>query len=222
VLPPLNRFECYETHRRPARVYGVTTDDVFGSAVVDLKKLKRLCAPADLAGTDPTAPTDPDHLGIYTIKQTSPKFRPIRGVTVTTEFGSLTMNITKADRLLVPTAKSVLGPVDLPAMFNVDHFKCYKVAYAKFRTTGLDIEDQFDRYMIDLKKPSHLCVNVDKNGEGIPDLTQNLLCFKPIVSPGTAPPNMPPVVFTHDQFGSDSFSLYGPRDFCVPAQLTLP
>jgi hypothetical protein len=36
------------------------------------------------------------------------------------------------------------------------------------------------------------------------------------------PPQLPPLVFTHDQFGPDSYPVYGLRDFCVPAQITLP
>jgi hypothetical protein len=98
VLPPLNHFQCYETHRQPARIFGLTLDDMFGPSVVDLKKLKRICAPADKNGEDPTAATDPDHLGVFTIKQTTPRFRPIKGVTVINQFGQQTMNVVKPVR----------------------------------------------------------------------------------------------------------------------------
>ena len=222
VLPPLNHFQCYETHHGPERIFGISLDDRFGPGVVDLKKLKRICAPSDKNGEDPTAASDPDHLGVYTIKQTSPRFQPIKGVVVENQFGVQTMNVVKPDRLLVPTAKSLTGPVPLPGSFGVDHFKCYKVAYVKLRAVGIHTEDQFGAQSIDIKKPTHLCVPADKSGEGIPDLTQNLLCYKPVVSPGTLPAPRPPIIYTHDQFGPDSYPFYGLRDFCVPSTIVFP
>lgn len=65
-------------------------------------------------------------------------------------------------------------------------------------------------------------MHADKNGEGIPDLTQNLMCYKVVVSPGTLAAVLPVEVFTNDQFTSDRYRPYGPREFCVPAAVTLP
>jgi hypothetical protein len=203
-------------------VFGVTLDDRFGPGVVDLKNLKRICAPSDKNGEDPTAASDPDHLGVYTLKQRSPRFQPIKGVVVENQFGVQTMKVVKPDRLLVPTAKSLTGPVSLPDSFGVDHFKCYKVASVKLRAAGLHTEDQFGGQSIDIKKPTHLCVPANKNGEGIPDLTQNLLCYKAMVSSGTLPAPRPPIIYTHDQFGPDSYPFYGLRDFCVPSTIVFP
>jgi hypothetical protein len=222
VLPPLNHFQCYETHRAPTRIFGLTLDDMFGPGVVDLKKLKRICAPADKNGEDPTAVTDPDHLGVFTLKQTSPRFNAIKGVTVENQFGVQTMNVVKPDRLLLPTAKSLIGPPALPPSFGVDHFKCYKVAYLKLRKFGITVQDQFGLITVDIKKPTHLCVNADKNGEGIPDLTQHLMCYKVVVSPGTPAVMLPAEIFTADQFGPDVYRPYGPRELCVPSTVTLP
>jgi hypothetical protein len=168
------------------------------------------------------AATDPDHLGVFTIKQTSPKFRPVKGVVVTNQFGTLTMNVTKPDRLLVPTAKGVVAPPVMPPAFGVDHFKCYKVAYAKMRAFGISVQDQFGAITVDIKKPTHVCVNADKNGEGNPDLTQNLLCYKVVITPGTPAAQPPTQIFTVDQFKNDVYKPYGPRDFCVPSDVTIP
>jgi hypothetical protein len=222
VLPPLNHFQCYETHRPPARIFGLTADDIFGPSVIDLKKLKRVCAPADKNHEDPTAPTDPDHLGVVTIKQTSPRFVPVKGVTITNQFGTQTMNVTKPDRLLVPTAKGVAVPPAMPAEFGVDHFKCYKIAYAKMRQFNISVQDQFGSITVDIKKPTHVCVNVDKNGEGNPDLTQNLMCYKVVITAGTPPAQLPAQIFTIDQFGPDVYRPYGPRELCVPSEIELP
>jgi hypothetical protein len=65
-------------------------------------------------------------------------------------------------------------------------------------------------------------VNADKQGEGIPDLTQNLMCYKVVISPGTPAALLPPMIFTIDQFGTDTYKPYGPRDFCVPSEVRLP
>ena len=221
-IPPLNSFQCYETHRPPARIAGVTLDDDVGQSVVSLNKMKRLCAPADTNGGDPTAPEDPDHLGFFTIKQTEPRFRRVSGVTVSNQFGTKTMDLVKPDRLLVPTAKSVVGPPAMPEAFGTDHFKCYKIAYAKLRVFGVTIEDQFGGMTVDIRKPTHLCLHADKNGEGILDPIQNLMCYKVVVSSGTPPPQLPPVLYSINQFGPDSFPAYGPRDLCVPSEVTLP
>ncbi len=52
----------------------MTLTDALGSADYDVQKLPALGLPADKNGEDPTAPTDPDHLAVYTIKQTTPRF----------------------------------------------------------------------------------------------------------------------------------------------------
>jgi hypothetical protein len=75
---------------------------------------------------------------------------------------------------------------------------------------------------VDVKKPTHLCVPADKNGEGIPDLTQNLMCYKVVVSSGTPAARLPSTIFTIDQFGPDSYGVFGPRELCVPSEVRLP
>ena len=118
----------------------------------------------------------------------------------------------------MPTAKSLIGPPASPT-FTIDHFKCYRVVRLKFRRTGLKVDDQFGTTTIDLKKPNHLCVPVDKNGEGILDPTQLLMCYLPRITSGTSPAALPPTIFTENQFGPDEFSVYEPRDFCVPSTI---
>src|SRR6185369_6821117 len=123
VFPPLDHFQCYETHRPPLYLPPITLDDRFGPGVVEVKRLKRLCAPADKNGEDPTAPTDVDHLGVYTIKQTSPRFPRVPNVEVYNQFGTQVVDLTRVERLMVPTVKSLTATPPLPS-FEVDHFKC--------------------------------------------------------------------------------------------------
>jgi hypothetical protein len=125
--------------------------------------------------------------------------------------------VTRPDRLLVPTAKDMVGPPS-PLVGQFDHYKCYRVGGARFRRDNVALTTQFGSITVDLKKPLHLCAPVDKNGEGIFDSTTHLMCYQ---SKGTRPPTQP-TVFTLNQFGPDSFIFYGPRDFCVAATVTLP
>ena len=219
VLAPLDHFECYEIHRPPANLAGVTADDAFGSSVITLKKAKRLCLPADKNDEANAAPLHPEHEMYFTIKQTSPKFVPRRAITIANQFGPQTMDVVKPDRFMVPSAKDVDVPPPLPGAFVVDHFKCYKVAKLKFRRTGLKVDDQFGTTTVDLKRPKHLCAPVDKNGEGINDPSQFLMCYQPRITSGTPPADPPAKVHTVNQLGPDYFSVFGPRDFCVPSQL---
>lgn len=198
---------------------GISVTDEFGPSTITIKRHKRICAPANKNGEDPNAVNDPGHLDSYTIKQTSPRVAKIKGVTVTNQFGDLVMTVGKADRLLVPTAKSLIG--DPGALQTpLDHFKCYRTSQAKFRASGISVETQFGALTLDIKKPLHLCVPADKNGEdpAAPTHTQNLMCYQ-VHGPR---PSAQPTIFTDDQFGPDSYTFFGPRDLCVPSEVTLP
>jgi hypothetical protein len=209
---PLNHFQCYETHRPPLRLDGISLADHFGASTVRLLREKRSCAPADKNDEDPTAPLDADHLGSYTIKQTAPRFTPVRDFSVTNQFGTILLDLVRPDSLLVPSAKSHSGPIAsyTPA---IDHFKCYK-ARARFRTDDLTIDDQFGSIVAAIKRPVRYCAPVDKNGEGITDPETHLLCYQ-VRSAAGAPTH--DTLYSLNQFGSDEFTVFGPRELCVPS-----
>ncbi len=224
--PALDHFACFEIHRLPLNSTRVLTDQ-FGTSTVTIKKAKRLCAPADKNGEDPTAPSDPAHLTSYTIKQTDPPFARVGNVRVANQFGTLTVDVIKPDRLLVPTAKSLTATP--PALANpIDHFKCYKVkSTGGFSLAGVNLVTQFGGITVDIIRPLHLCVPVNKNNEdpGAPNHNQHLMCYK-VRGPR---PQVPDQVFTNNQFGTDNFAVFGPRELCVPsappcasAGITLP
>ena len=206
----LSHFQCFEIHGAPRDLAGIALTDAFGASTVTVKRAKRLCAPADKNGEDPDAPTDPEHLTAYTIKQTSPRFRRAR-VGVTNQFGAMTLEVVKPDRLLVPTAKSLTG-FPPPLANAIDHFKCYRVKGACLRAANLSVDTQFGSSTVDIKRPSHVCLPVDKNGEGIVDPAAQLTCYQ--VRGRQAVPDS---VFTTDQFGGDQLGVYGPRELCVPS-----
>ncbi len=205
------RYQCYEIHRPVMNLAGVSLVDAVGASTVTIKRAKRICAPADLDGVDPTAPLDPAHLTYYTLRQTSP-FTPATAV-VTTELGMATVKLAKVDRLLVPTAKSIVAP-PAPLATPIDHFKCYRLAAAKTRATGLAVTDQFGSIVVDVKRPLHLCLAASTNGDPVPVPGASLMCY---LIRGTRPTAPPPIVYTRNELGPDQYRFFGPRDFCVPA-----
>ncbi len=209
-------FQCYEIHR-PVLDRTVTLDDTLGESTVIVERAKRICAPADVNGGDPTAPTHPGHLTYYTIQQISP-FTSVKNVDVTNPFGTVTVNLSRPDRLLVPTSKSTTSPPD-PLATPINHFKCYRVTGAQARVANLTITDQFGTIDIDLKRPLHLCLAADKNDEGIPNPGAAMLCYQ---VRGIPPSTAPALVYTNNQFGPDQYPFFGPRDLCVASTVVLP
>ena len=201
-------------------ISGVSLNDEFGPSTVDLIRPKRLCNPADKNGEDPSAPTDPDHLTAYKIKQRTPFIKPTN-IPVTNQFGTVMVDVVRPEFLFVPTAKSLSAPPPPLANPAVNHFKCYRVVRARTRVPGVTVDDQFGTLVVSVKKPLDLCVPVDKNGEGILDPTAHLLCYKirqtslPFFR-GIAP------IFINNQFGASTISVDHLRELCVPSTVTLP
>ncbi len=210
----LNHFQCYETHRPPLRLDPLSLVDQFGASTAHLLRGKRFCAPADKNDEDPTAPLDADHLASYTIKQTAPRFARIRDFVVTNQFGTMALDLVRPEALLVPSAKSHVGPIGsyTPA---IDHFKCYK-ARGRFRSDALAIDDQFGSIAAAIKRPVRYCAPVDKNGEGILDAGTHLVCYQ-VRSAAGSPTN--DTLYSLNQFGPDTFKVFGPRELCVPSTI---
>lgn len=204
------RYQCYEIHR-PTFDRRVELTDAVGGSTVVVKRAKRICAPADRDGTDPTAPADPAHLTYYTLHQTTPFTRAT--AEVTNELGTVTVTLAKPDRLLVPTAKRLDAPPGPPPP-SIDHYKCYRLSAARTRASGLAVTDQFGSITIDVKRPLHVCLAASLDGSPIPVPGASLACY---LIRGTRPAAPPPIVYTHDTFGPDQYGFFGPRDFCVPS-----
>lgn len=209
-------FQCYEVHRPPFD-RTVTLVDALGASTVVVERAKRICAPADVNGADQTAPSHPGHLTYYTIDQTTP-FTKVKNVDVTSPFGTVTVDLTRPDRLLVPTSKSTTAP-PAPLATPPDHFKCYRVSGAQSRIDDITITDQFGTIAVDAKRPLHLCLAADKDDEGVPNPGAAMLCYQ---VRGVRPTTAPPLVYTDNQFGADQYPIFGPRDLCVPSTVVLP
>ncbi len=103
-----DHFECYgvKVTRNTVKfvaVPGVTLADQFGAMTVTVRKPKALCNPVDKNGEAPTAPTDPEHLLCYEIRQTDlVRFVKVPGLFVNNQFGPETLNANKPRLLCVP------------------------------------------------------------------------------------------------------------------------
>lgn len=227
----LDHFLCYKTTPTKGTPKfaprTVSLADQFETKEFDVTKPLRLCNPADKNGE---GINDPDtHLEGYKIQAMpgTPKFDK-HSVKVTNQFGDFFVNTIRPDRLLVPTAKSLTGPVDPPdpAAHNVDHFKCYRVG----RTQGtpqfpagiqVTVEDQFTQSeLYDVKKPTRLCTPVDKNDEGIKNSDDHLMCYG--VKRAAGQPRHVPVtgIYVNNQFGPEQLDTVRETDLCVPSVKT--
>jgi len=235
----LDHFTCYKAGATKDSVKfagipippGVSLLDQFGGSIVEVKKPKFLCAPTNKLGEDPTAPTHPEHLKGYQVKnpsKPSPVFPTHLKVVDQFNVGGLFVDAKKQFHLLVPTVKNRLTPPPLPGSFIVDHFQCYKVAASKgapkfVPVLNVEIADQFGTMHVDVKKPTYLCTPVDKNGEDptAPTHTDHLMCYQ-VKQVKTDPKFLKVVgVFVNNQFGPEQLDVKKPSELCVPAQKTL-
>ena len=208
---PLDHFLCYEAQRPAIRRKGVSAVDQYGVSTITVRQAKRLCAPVNKYGEDPTAPSHAGHLSFYTIKQSSPSFVGVRDLSIRDQFGTLSVDLVRPERLLVPTSKSLQAPPPPPLATPLDHFKCYRVRGARLRVPNVSLETQFGSVTVAIKRPWSLCVPVNKNDEGIVDPSRGLMCYQV-----RAVPQSERHVFSTDQFGSADYDLFGISDLCVP------
>jgi len=108
-----DHFECYRTATpkgTPAFVTipGVRVADQFGTALYDLKKITKLCAPTNKNGEDPTAPEHQRHYVCYQAKPakgSSQTFPPQTVSINNTNFGGTVLVVHAVTELCVPAFK---------------------------------------------------------------------------------------------------------------------
>jgi hypothetical protein len=234
TLGPLDHFTCYKAGATSGSVKfpgianppGVSLVDQFGPSTVAVKKPNFLCAPTDKLGEDPTAPTHPEHLLSFQIKNTVKTTFPTN-LKVVDQFNAsgLFVNAKKQAYLFVPSVKSLTGPtpVPTPGAFVTDHFECYKVAVTsgtpKFiAVPGVTLQDQFGSMTVTVKKPAYLCTPVDKNGEDptAPNHVSHLMCYQ-VKQTDLVKFVKVTGLFVNNQFGPEEVDAKKPSLLCVPA-----
>jgi len=181
----------------------------------------------DLATTIHTSCSQPIGTG-----QTFGDFKVVAGVSkdggpicpiikVESQLETVFVSRDKADRLLVPTAKSLTGPVDPLEETGIDHFKGYKIKAPKLPEDTpkitVTLVDQFDQpktYIVE--KPTRLFVPVDKNGEGIKNPGAHLICYKVKPAEGELKHVKVLGIYTNNQFGWLKLDTHKEEELLVP------
>jgi hypothetical protein len=151
---------------------GVTVENqfhpAFGALLVDTIKPDRLLVPTARSLTQPVDEPDPsthgvDHFKCYRVKPTkkTPRFTPIRGVTVVDEFNQpRVVDVTKPTRLCTPVDKNDEGIKN-----ETNHLMCYEVKPVKqprqpkhTKVLGIFVNNQLAPEQVDTTKPAELCV----------------------------------------------------------------
>jgi hypothetical protein len=216
---------CVPAKKTPA-FPPVSLEDPIETKTFKIKKAAALCAPASKlhAGAIELANDFVTHLESLAIAQA-----PEQGAfaketrTVTDQFGTVALELTKAERLMVPSAKQVGGTVPPPApdlgANPLDHFKCYKAKPVQpFAPIEVGSVDQFGQSKtFTLKKPTRLCLAADKNTEGIVDASARLLCYKAVPAKGQPKHVKQSGVYVNNQFGPDLLDTKKETEFCVPS-----
>lgn len=228
---PLDHFLGYSTKSPQGSPrftsFSVFLSDQFEEGSFTVTKPVNLANPADKNGEGIHDPVT--HLEGYRIAEGPKHIR--RDITVNNQFGELQLTTLAADRLLVPTAKSLTEPVDPPDpdSHNVDHFKCYTVKVTKGAPKfpkGLQatVSDQFTDppKVFDLKKPTRLCAPVSKEDESIKNPDISLMCYQIKAAKGQAKHQKVLGVHLHNQFGAEQIDTVKEEELCVPSTKTLP
>ena len=227
---PLDHFTCYTAgpSRGSAKFAprsGVSLTDEFGSATVDVKKPRYLCAPTSKLGEDPSAPTHPQHLEGYPLGRPG-KFPTHENVVVLDQLdpSGLHVDLRKPTLLLVPSRAVPGGPPPTASGLTIDHFQCYPASVtphtAKFvARDGITLEDELGALTVDVQKPKLLCAPVNKNGEDPTAATHpsHLACYQ-VKQAGTKFTKSTGVAVAN-QFGAETLDVKQPSLLCVPAVL---
>lgn len=227
--PPLDHFQCYQAKSASGTAKFVpipylVASDQFGEWRFSVTKPTDLCNPADVEGSDPSAPSHTEHLESYQIKRVpgTGKFAKTLNQALVDRWGNLSIDLLKPERLLVPTAKSLVSPPTAPDAPVTDHFTCYKIRTSpgtpKFSPRiATVVTDQFGSLSVNVMKPRKVCVATNKNNEepGAELHGEHLVCYQVKLVSGFTPIR----AFTANQFGSETLDVKKPFELCLAAQL---
>ncbi len=178
---------CYQARASkgaaaPALPAGLLVADAYGSGRVDLKATRGLCTPA---AVDHDV-LDPSTRLVSHLAKRSPgeATRPRHyGVALRDRFGAWTVDLIKADLLLLPAHVDPTAPPAPPADPSLDAYLCYKAKTSSGTpklAKGLQatVADAFTdgQRVLDVKKLKRLCVPADV-GDGIEHPDALLMCY---------------------------------------------
>ena len=104
----IDHFKCYRVTGRKPAVPDMTVIDQFNTLVLRLGRPRRLCAPVDKQGEDPSAPQHPDYLLCYDLAAaaSTPPLPNAGKVFVNNQLGARQFEALRPTELCVPSRKS--------------------------------------------------------------------------------------------------------------------
>jgi hypothetical protein len=221
-------FLCYEANRQPISPAPATVVDQFGQNTVTFNQLHQLCNPANKNDEDPNAVNDPNHIDGY---DAGARTNPASGhkIKVTNQFGSVGLQLGAVQRVMVPSAKSLVGPVGPLQSTPVDRFVCYAVKVASsaggafVKQLGVKVQDEFGTLTVNLTEPRQFCAPANLNGHepGAEQHLVHMLCYTTELPNGvtfTPPPN----IWIADEFQARQLRLDAHVwMLCVPSSKTV-
>lgn len=227
--PPLDHFQCYQAKTASGTpkfvpIPYLVTSDQFGEWRFSVAKSAELCAPANVEGSDPTAPSHTEHLETYQIKRVpgTGKFPKTLNQTVVDRWGTLTVDLLKPERLLVPTAKSLVSPPTALGSPVTDYFTCYKARTSKGAPKFMPrlasvVGDQFGSLSLNVLKLKKVCVATNKNNEepGAELHGEHLVCYQVKLQTAFTPIR----AYTANDFGGETLDVKKPFELCIAAQM---
>ncbi len=185
------------------------------AALASARSVKRIATPDQR--NPPGTPAD--HFLCYHVKDTAvPKFASVPGVSLTDQFGTGQVTVTKVMTLCTPTNKMGQGIVD-----TATHLEGYaiKSAAKPVKQRGLRIVNQFGEVVVDALKPTSLLVPTAKSLTAVPpppgpNNVDHYQCYMAKTPKGQ--PKFVPIsdVSLADQFGARTYDLKKPAELCAP------
>jgi len=223
----LDDFLCYKAKVTSGTPKFVGTSvhlvDDFEDQMFSVVKPRQLCTPADKQ--DGNGTVDPaTHIESYQIRSLSGTHTRQHDIRVNNQLAIEThVDTVRPDILFVPTAKNLASfpPPPDNNVINVDHYKCYKIKTTsgtpKFpKGVSVQATDQFTATpkTLQLRKPRHLCIPVDKNDEGVKNSSASLLCYS--AKPATKFSKRTGL-YLANQFGQLRLDAVKEGEFCIPS-----
>ena len=227
--PPLGPFLCYKAKatKRAARFSprDAALTGTFENASATVSKPAALCNPADVDGGGIADAAT--HLESYAMRPAAKAARQ-PGLVVSDALGTLVLDAVKPDRLRLPSAVDLAGPVAPPASPPIDTFECYKARISKGsaklpKGTTVTVADLFENVRtLDVKKPSRLCAPAGLDGGAVLQPASFLLCYRVKPARGEPRHTRRSAVHTANAFGAEQLDTIKEDELCLPAALALP
>ena len=193
----------------------MTVQDQFGTLSYRLRFPHRFCFPLD-GGARTTAPQTQFLMGY----EARASFGSAPHRQVVNQFGSLTLDVNRADLLLIPTAMSMTARPEPLVPPLLDNFQCYRLrrspGTSKFAPVrGVRVVDGLETVVLDLLAPIRLCApaNLDGEDDAAPARPTHLLCYRTRSASRFGQAD----ILTSNRLGDDDGSLIHRRELCVPS-----